>query len=1022
MNRLKKKTNKYLIAALLLGLLFHGTSMFFTLEQTYDALIHLFFGSHYANSWFEPWNYKWYTGFTVMGYPPLVHQVIGLLSHVGGLKLGLFSVAIIGILLFITGVYRYSLLLLGNRTAAGYAAILAVFSSSFIETLHLFGQLPSIIGISLLMHALPEIYMWLKTARWKNLFMALSLLAITVTSHHVTPIFGMVFFIFPLIGLVIMDASRDRVRSYKEVTFKVFFKSFRSHFKRIITFGISALTLIIICILPYWINTKNNPITQVPIPHGSRDNFIEVTSSGLVFFLIPWGFLLLLMPYFFYRFYSKRYLFFGLSFSLLFLLGTGNTTPLPKMILGDNAFNILTLDRFTLWGSIMALPLFGEFTMRLVEGDIKERLQKAYGAVSHRLLGAGLALLFIVTAVFTINLGNFRPAQPAKIKMLPIVNFLNQDEHFRWRYLPLGFGDQMAWLSAQTKAATVDGNYHSARRLPELTSRAVERLENSKFRGVEGISSLEHFLIDPEKYHLKYVFSNDKFYDPLLHFTGWNKLQRLENGIMVWERAGISPLPKVLSADTVPLFQKLMWGIIPIATIVVALLLNLKSLYRRSFAIQTTKKSQEYVNYGIVTKGFSNKPQSILFFWICCMLVLLDFGMYRFYIENSKQISPVNVVKAYYDAMDFKEYETAHRLLHPASGKSLEQFMLEISVTDGLLSSYAKLDAINVEVLSENEFEATVKVKTKYVTPLKNYLQEETRIVKKHNGDWYLQPLPLTLDLPPNQLFSENNIEFYNHGRRRTTTKKTYHEDVLKQPEVLVKDCQLIQNNDVFSIVGMLQNIDNVPAVLSVKGTLYNKDHKNILSYNTNDIVKYTLLPKETTPFQINLVEGLSLISEEENDTNPFKNVKTFGLQVSTNVATGSFFKGLQLHSVTTTNQQLTGKIFNASSKNATIPQVLITYYDEDKNMLWIDREYIDQSIRPQRTTYFSIPLKKEIAATIKESSTELCFVNGMSTNEIESKLNLDKDAPSTGKLFKVNGKGYSYISVVLNSYSSNSK
>jgi uncharacterized membrane protein len=147
---MKETTNKYLIAALLLGLVFHGTSLFFTLESTYDALIHLFFADHYANSWFEPWNYKWYTGFTVMSYPPLVHQSIALFSMIGGLKFGLFSVTLISIILFITGVYRFSLLITGHKTVAGYAALFAVFSSSFVETLHVFGQLPSIIGISVL--------------------------------------------------------------------------------------------------------------------------------------------------------------------------------------------------------------------------------------------------------------------------------------------------------------------------------------------------------------------------------------------------------------------------------------------------------------------------------------------------------------------------------------------------------------------------------------------------------------------------------------------------------------------------------------------------------------------------------------------------------------------------------------------------------------------------------------------------------------------------------------------------------
>ena len=307
---MKETTNKYLIAALLLGLAFHGSAIFFTLETTYDALIHLFFADHYTSSWFEPWNYEWYTGFTVQSYPPLVHQSMALLSYIGGLKFGLFTVAIIAIILFITGVYRFSLLITSSRTAAGYASVLAVFSSSFVETLHIFGQLPSIVGISVLMHALPEIYLWLKTGRKWYLATSLSLISVTVTSHHVTPIFGMVFFIFPLIGMVIMDHSRDRVNSMKEVTIKIFINSFFKLFWRIVSFGILSLVLIVGCILPYWINSKRNPITQVPIPHGSRDNFLEITSSGLVFFLIPWGILLLILPYIFYRYFSKRYLFF----------------------------------------------------------------------------------------------------------------------------------------------------------------------------------------------------------------------------------------------------------------------------------------------------------------------------------------------------------------------------------------------------------------------------------------------------------------------------------------------------------------------------------------------------------------------------------------------------------------------------------------------------------------------------------------------------------------------------------------
>jgi len=621
----ESKTNTLLILALIIGLAFHGSSIFFTLEYTYDALIHLFFASHYAADWFEPWDYHWYTGFTVQSYPPLIHQTIGLLSKIGGLKFGMFTVAIIGIVLFITGVYRFAALLTGNRRVAGYSALVAVFSSTFIETLHIFGQLPSICALSILLHVMPEIYLWTKTGRYRYLLSSLSLIAVTVTSHHVTPIFGMVFFIFPLLGMVVMDAAKEQVNTMKQVTFKVFYKAFKKCFWPIVIFGGSSLILIITCILPYWYNSKKNPITQVPIPHG----------------------------------YSKRYMFFGMSFTLLTILGTGGTTPIPLKILGETAFNILTLDRFTLWATIMALPIFGEFGYRMVEGDLKVRIQSMFGRVYHRILGGVIAGSLLLMVGFTMTLGYFRPSQPAKIKMLPIVNFLSQDSHDSWRYLPLGFGDQMAWLSAQTMAMTVDGNYHSARRLPELTTRAIERIENSKFRGVEGIGSLQQFLTVPEKYNLKYIFSNDKFYDPILYFCGWQRLQQLENGIMVWEKLNVPPLPEILPKEQTPIFLNIMWGFIPIITVIFAFVINIMMLWLRKLKARKGELPN-FMKLSVTYNNFSKKLILVNHLWALIVLICFCFGLYLFYVKNTAQLLPKNVVQSYYDALDFKEFERAH--------------------------------------------------------------------------------------------------------------------------------------------------------------------------------------------------------------------------------------------------------------------------------------------------------------------------------------------------------------------------
>lgn len=998
---------------MLLGIIFHGTSMFFTVERTYDALIHLFFANHYATSWFEPWSYSWYTGFTVMGYPPLVHQTIGVLSLVGGLKFGMFTVALLGVVLFITGVYRFTKVLIPNEKVAGYAAIMAVFSSCFVETLHVFGQLPSIIGISVLMHALPEVYKWLKTGKKIALFKALALLAVTVTSHHVTPIFGMVFFIFPLIGTVIMDAAREKVDSNKEITFSAFAKAFWNKLRRIVLFGTCSLILIIGCILPYWINTKNNPITQVPIPHGSRDNFLEVTSSGLVFFVIPWGVLMVFLPYFLYRFYSKRLLFFGFSFSLLFILGTGGTTPIPLKLLGENAFNILTLDRFTLWASIMALPLFGEFCYRFTDGDYKEILQRKWGAVVHRSTGGFLAVAFIFMAVFTITLGKFRPSQPDEINMQPIVNFLNEDDHDKWRYLPLGFGDQMAWLSAQTNANTVDGNYHSARRLPELTSRAVERLENSKYRGIEGLGSLQQFLTVPEKFHLKYVFSNDKFYDPLLYFTGWHRLSLLENGITVWEKAGISPLPSILPKDDVALFQKLMWGIIPFSTVMISIFLYLGSMLFYSYRRKENKRLFIYDNGPETQKG-QGWLYGISIFWLGVMIVLTSFMVYGIYVKKSVQLTPESLVTAYYDAIDFKEFERAHSYIDPASEKDISQFMLEVSVTDGLLSSYAKMDSIAVTVIDKNEYTAEAIAKIKWITPLKEIHTTDTLSITKNKGDWFIVPKEVDPDIPPDQLMFESGTRFYNHGKRKITSEQTFHEDVLKQPVIEVTTAKMIQRDSTFYIVGSIQNVDNIPADIAVTGALYDSENKEIARYNSQDIVKHKLLPKETTPFLIHF----DITYDEEN---VYEVPSNFEVQLKANVATTDLYQAVAASQIHFDGSALNGFLFNPSIEAATIPQLLVSYYDDAKELIWTEAIYIDESVRPQRKRPFSIDLRYLDLPIVLSSRLDNVSVNGLPNQTISDKVHPNRNKSGEKEfLLPVSDKPYSYISITTNAYIGN--
>ncbi|MEZ4615105.1 MAG: hypothetical protein R2867_06255 [Caldilineaceae bacterium] len=44
----------------------------------------MLFADHWPGCWFDHWDPRWYTGFTMTSYPPLSHQSVALLSKLTG--------------------------------------------------------------------------------------------------------------------------------------------------------------------------------------------------------------------------------------------------------------------------------------------------------------------------------------------------------------------------------------------------------------------------------------------------------------------------------------------------------------------------------------------------------------------------------------------------------------------------------------------------------------------------------------------------------------------------------------------------------------------------------------------------------------------------------------------------------------------------------------------------------------------------------------------------------------------------
>jgi hypothetical protein len=71
--------------------------------KSYDTNFHIFFASHYVHHWFNPWNPKWYAGFSQTTYPPLPQQWVALVSRILGLDMAYMAVQLAAILLLVAG-------------------------------------------------------------------------------------------------------------------------------------------------------------------------------------------------------------------------------------------------------------------------------------------------------------------------------------------------------------------------------------------------------------------------------------------------------------------------------------------------------------------------------------------------------------------------------------------------------------------------------------------------------------------------------------------------------------------------------------------------------------------------------------------------------------------------------------------------------------------------------------------------------------------------------------------------------
>ena len=239
------------------------------------------------------------------------------------------------------------------------------------------------------------------------------------------------------------------------------------------------------------------------------------------------------------------------------------TTPADSAPLG-RAFEVLTFERFTYWATLLAMPFVGLLISELVDSLWHARRHWRDRGRQSQLCAGG-------------RVGGLSSRRYLRLRgESDTAAWLNRDGHDKYRYITLGFGNKISRLAMLTDAGSVDGEWNSGRMLPELTQYGGGALTSAKYFGQSGLDSLSAMLRHADRYGLKWVVVRDSYYEPLLVFAGWRKVDDLQDSkISIWSKDGVPPATPLNSPQIPPPWQGLMWGILPMGSSILAMLLLL---------------------------------------------------------------------------------------------------------------------------------------------------------------------------------------------------------------------------------------------------------------------------------------------------------------------------------------------------------------------------------------------------------------------------------------------------------------
>lgn len=465
----------------------------------YDAYTYIGFAEHYAKNWFTTLIPSQAHGLQIASYPPLLFQVMALLSFIPLLELNHIYIILASLGSSSISISLYYLLdtFFGHQKKISHWVIpFIAFSPGLIKSTLLYGQMTFLFGMTFGFTASALFYKTIKGQKNTGAFIIV-LLALTSFIHHFSLVItGLILIIISLTNLRDTINSLDYLASIAIISATIIFLSLSTMIKEIL-FGFSQGTI------PH---NSRTPLESTRIFNQYITSTYGVSIAG-IWLIIKNKFSPLSVK---------------LITSIFLILGLGLVTAAPKILFGSFA-NILVYTRFSIVAALLLSGLIGVY----ITEKTPTKLVLSKISVKHILMSIFM-LLGILNMLWanSIHLGGYtgydthNPNQTATA-----IQFLNEEASSDYLYVTHRHMQPVDEIRMNTEIPTLDTGYYPGRKIEEFKSFGkLDRLPPDKFKKV---------VDNADKLSLKYILSFSKETHNLMNSSEWNR-KSLNNSVDVW--------------------------------------------------------------------------------------------------------------------------------------------------------------------------------------------------------------------------------------------------------------------------------------------------------------------------------------------------------------------------------------------------------------------------------------------------------------------------------------------------------